>query len=119
LFVSGNKDEVIDVEKLKVTLAEWSAMLGEVDLLPDLTAKIRLRFEQITFLLSEIETCGYEQLAEHSRTLFGLGFSVIKVAGTIGKVGAAMSGLFQFYAGKYAELRNRRQHVCRVAHFGE
>lgn len=85
-----------DIETLKASLADWSTMLGEVDLPPDLASKIRAQVDQIEFLLSEVETYGLEPLAEHGRTLFGLGLSVIKVTGEVGTVVTAMSGLFEF-----------------------
>lgn len=81
---------------LKASLAEWATLLEEAELPPDLAAKIRAEIEQIEFLLSEAETYGLEPLAEHGRSLFGLGLSVIKVTGTVGTVVSAMSNLFQF-----------------------
>ncbi|BBY36513.1 hypothetical protein MMAN_06470 [Mycobacterium mantenii] len=85
-----------NVEMLKASLAEWATLLEEAELPPDLAAKIRAEIEQIEFLLSEAETYGLEPLAEHGRSLFGLGLSVIKVTGTVGTVVSAMSNLFQF-----------------------
>lgn len=85
-----------DVDTLLASLADWAALLDETELPPDLAAKIRAQVEQIEFLLSEVETYGLEPLVEHGRTLFGLGLSVIKVAGTVGNLVGAMSNLFQF-----------------------
>ncbi|GJN97018.1 hypothetical protein NJB18091_23820 [Mycobacterium marinum] len=85
-----------DIETLRQSLADWNELLEEADLPPDLAASIRGQVDQIDFLLSEAETYGLEPIAEHGRTLFGLGFSVIKVIGAGGKVVSAMKGLFEF-----------------------
>ena len=84
------------IETLKQSLADWVTLLDEVDLPPDLAARIRAQVDQIEFLLSEIDTYGLEPIAEHGRTLFGLGFSVIKVVGVVGTVTGAMNSLFEF-----------------------
>lgn len=96
LTQQASSDPKPDIAILQQSLGDWNALLEEADLPPDLASKIRAQVEQIEFLLSEAETYGLEPIAEHGRTLFGLGLSVIKVVGTGGKVATAMAGLFEF-----------------------
>lgn len=83
-----------DVEELRTSLLDWKSLLDDVDLPPELRSKIRAQIEVLEYLLDEVETFGLEPVVEHGRTLFGLGISVLKVTGNVGKVTTAMSGLF-------------------------
>ncbi|WP_157931770.1 hypothetical protein [Mycobacteroides abscessus] len=85
-----------DVSRLRASLEEWKKALGETELPEAIRLEVHRQVEHIEWLLSQVDRFGYEPVVQQSRTLFSMGFSVVKAAGKAGNIVTAMSSLFQF-----------------------
>lgn len=77
-------------------MSEWRSLLEEAGLHDALRIEIQQQIDHIAWLLGTAEKFGYEPVVQQSRTLFGMGFSVVKVTGNMAKVATAVGTLFQF-----------------------
>lgn len=85
-----------DVSRLRESLADWKKALSETQLPDALRLEVQRQVEHIEWLLTQVDRYGYEPVVQQSRSLFSMGFSVVKAAGKAGNVVTAMSSLFQF-----------------------
>lgn len=85
-----------EIAQLRESLKKWKSVLEDAGLPDALRVEIQQQVEHIEWLLGSAEKFGYEPIVHQSRTLFGMGFSVVKVTGNVAKVATAVGTLFQF-----------------------